>query len=168
VLWVARWGTAQRRSFCRNRYLLNSYRTGRWVYIWSFLQSCREHITPTCSPLPYVSHSFLKERPSHWLCLGRTVTTGARRRGRGRPFHLAGERNPNFRLKTIPSLILAGAKVILPSGWEKEDTMDAVTYCEGEETRCCEGGVCFLAPEDKAEPEDPQPFGSDYEDFGEL
>jgi len=74
----------------------------------------------------------------------------------------------HFRLKTIPSLIPAGVKVILPSGWEKEDAMDAIGYCEGEETRCCEGGVCFLAPEDKAEPEDVRPFGYDYEEFGEL
>jgi hypothetical protein len=58
--------------------------------------------------------------------------------------------------------------VILPSGWEKEDTMDAIACPEGEEMRCCEEGVCFLATDDKAEPEDPQPFGYNYEDFGEA
>ena len=116
-----------------------------------------------------MSSSCFTEGRSHWLPLQEHgISWRDEEEGRSRPFHLAGERNPNFRLKSIPSLILAGVIVILASGWEKEDTMDAITYCEGEETRCCEGGVCFLASEDKAEPEDPQPFGYDYEDFGDL
>jgi hypothetical protein len=94
--------------------------------------------------------------------------TGAGRRGKENRFHLAGEGNPNFHLKSIPSLILTGMMVILPPGWEKEDTMDAIAYCDGEQTRCCEGGVCFLATEDKAGPEEPQPFWYNGEEFGGL
>jgi hypothetical protein len=55
--------------------------------------------------------------------------------------------------------------LILPSWWEKEDAMNAVACCEGEEMTYCEE-VCFFATEDKAEPEDPQPFWYNYEGFG--
>lgn len=64
-------------------------------------------------------------------------------------------------------MILIGAIVIVPSGWEKEDTMDAIASYEGEEMTYCEEGVCVFATEDKANPEDPQSFSYNDEDFGE-
>ena len=62
-------------------------------------------------------------------------------------------------------LILVAVMVILPSGWEKEDAMNAIACCEGEEMTYCEE-VCFFATGDEAEPVDPQPFWQTYEGFG--
>jgi len=47
--------------------------------------------------------------------------------------------------------------LILLTGWEKEDTMNAAACCEGEELLYCEE-LCLFATEDKAEPEDPEPL----------
>jgi hypothetical protein len=47
--------------------------------------------------------------------------------------------------------------VILPLGWEKEDTMNATACCEGKELTYCED-LCIFATEDRAKTEDPQTF----------
>jgi hypothetical protein len=58
-------------------------------------------------------------------------------------------------LKSIVSLILATAMVILLTGWEKEDTMNVTACCEGEELTYCEE-LCIFATEDKAKTEEPE------------
>jgi hypothetical protein len=73
---------------------------------------------------------------------------------RGRPFHLAGERNPNVLLKSILSLTLATVMLILLMGWEKEDTMNATACCNGKELTYCEE-LCIF-PTEKTE--GPQTF----------
>ena len=52
-------------------------------------------------------------------------------------------------MQTILSLILATVMVILLTGWEKEDTMNATACCEGEELTYCEE-LCIFATEDEA------------------
>ena len=74
-----------------------------------------------------------------------------------RPCHLAWGCNPNFRLKSILSLTVTGVMVILPLGWEKEDTMNATACCEGKELTYCED-LCIFATEERAKTEDSQTF----------
>jgi hypothetical protein len=74
--------------------------------------------------------------------------------GRSRPCRPAGECNPNVLLKSILSLTLATAVVILPLGWEKEDTMNATACCNGKELTYCEE-LCIFATE---KTEGPQTF----------
>ena len=92
----------------------------------------------------------------HWLPLQEHgISWRDEEEGKSRPFHLAGERNPNFRLKSILSLTLATVMLILLTGWEKEDTMNATACCHGEELTYCEE-LCIFATEDRAEREYPQ------------
>jgi len=58
-------------------------------------------------------------------------------------------------LKSILSLILAVVMVILPSGWEKEDAMNATACCDGKELTYCEE-LCIFATEDRAKTEESQ------------
>jgi len=67
-------------------------------------------------------------------------------------FPLAGERNPNFLLKSILSLTPATVMLILLTGWEKEDTMNATACCNGKELTYCEE-LCIFATEDEAKTE---------------
>jgi hypothetical protein len=67
--------------------------------------------------------------------------------------HLAWECNPNFRVKSILSLILAAVMIILLAGWEKEDVMNAGTCCDVKELTYCEE-LCIFATEDEAKGSD--------------
>lgn len=76
---------------------------------------------------------------------------------RSSPFHLAGECNPDFRLKRILSLILAVVMIPLRPGWGKEDAMNATACCDGRELTYCEE-LCIFTTEDRAKTENPQTF----------
>ena len=54
-------------------------------------------------------------------------------------------------------MILATVMVILLTGWEKEDTMNATACCEGKELTYCEE-LCIFATEDNAKTEEPETF----------